>query len=93
MNHKKKHWPILDQALHRKAQKYDELATGITDTLLLVRNKEQFLSNVGLAKSHCDRIAKGETTPRPGTLIRIIQALVNERNNYFLLLKKHKNGN
>ena len=93
MNYEKKHWPILDKALHRKAQKYNELATGITDTLLLVRSKEQFLKNAGLSKSHCDRIIKGVTTPRPGTLIRIIQALVNERNNYYLQLKKHNNGN
>jgi hypothetical protein len=94
MDYEKKQWPLLDKALQRKAQKYDELSKGITDALLTVHSKTQFLKHSGFASSHCERLINGETTPRPATLIRIIQALVNERNNYLLQLRKmNKNGN
>jgi len=90
MKYEKKHWPVLDAKLYRKAGNYDRLATGIAQLVPTIRGAGNFLKSAGISPSHIERLIQGITTPRPETLIRIIAALINERN-FYHINKRHGN--
>lgn len=92
MNYGKGNWPILDQALHKKAVDYDKLVKGIIHELSSIDNIFGFCKEAGLSDSNLDRIVAGQTKPRLITILRIIKALVIQRNYYRAQLKNLRHG-
>lgn len=92
MNYGKGNWPILDKALYKKAGDYSKLVEGIIHELSSIDNITGFCDEAGLSDTNLGRIVTGQTKPRTITILRIIKALVIQRNYYRSQAKNLRHG-